>query len=55
MLPEDWRDAEVDTEFRAAMERATAWAVTAGKRHQVLSVLHDVLVGLGPHDGEEPE
>jgi hypothetical protein len=55
MLPEDWSDAEIDAEFRAAVEHAMAWAVTDNRRDQVMNALYDVLVGLGPYDGEEPE
>jgi hypothetical protein len=55
VLPEEWSDAEIDAEFRAAVEEAMAWAVTDDKRDRVMNALYDVLVGLGPHDGEEPE
>jgi hypothetical protein len=54
MRPEEWSDAEIDDAFRA-VEKAIAWAVTDNKRDQVMTALHDVLVGLGPHDGEDPE
>jgi hypothetical protein len=55
MLPEEWSDAEIDTAFRAVVEEAIAWAVTDGKRDQVMNALYDVMVGLRSHDGEEPE
>jgi len=32
-----------------------AWATTEGKRDHVMNALYDVLVRVGPHDGEDPE
>jgi hypothetical protein len=53
--PEEQSDEELEAAFRKVVADAIAWATTEGKRDQVMSALHDVLVGLGPHDGEDPE
>jgi len=53
--PDEQSEVELGTAFRKVVEDAMAWATTEGKRDQVMNALHDVLVGLGPHDGEEPE
>jgi hypothetical protein len=52
--PEEQSDEDLEAAFRKVVEDAIAWATTEGKRDQVMNALHDVLVGLGPHDGEDP-
>lgn len=53
--PEEVPDAELDAEFRKILDDVGTWATTEGKRDQVMNALYDVMVGLGPHDGESPE
>ena len=53
--PEETPDEVLDAEFRKIVADTMAWATTEGTRDQVLNALYDVLVGVGPHDGEDPE
>jgi hypothetical protein len=53
--PEETPDEVLEAEFRKIVDDTLAWATTEGKRDRVMNALHDVLIGLGPHDGEEPE
>jgi hypothetical protein len=46
---------ELEAMFRKILDDAAAWATTDGKRDQVMNALYDVLVGVGPRDGEDPE
>jgi hypothetical protein len=52
-LPDEMPDEVLDAEFRKIVDDAVAWATTEGKRDQVMNALHDVLVRLGPDDGED--
>jgi len=52
--PEETPDEVLEAEFRKIVADTVAWATTEGKRDQVMNALYDVLVGVGPHDGEEP-
>jgi hypothetical protein len=52
-LPDEIPDEVLDAEFRKIVDDAVAWATTEEKRDQVMNALHDVLVGLGPDDGED--
>jgi hypothetical protein len=54
-MPDEQPDDVLEAEFRKIVDDAVAWATTEGKRDQVMNALHDILVGLGPHDGEDAE
>ena len=54
-LPDEMPDEVLDAEFRKIVDDAVCWATTEGKRDQVMNALYDVLVHVGPHDGEDPE
>jgi hypothetical protein len=53
--PDEPSEEELEAAFRKVVDDAVAWATTEGKRDQVMNALFDVLVGVGPHDGEDQE
>lgn len=52
---DDQRDKELEALFRKTVRATMVWATNQGRRDVVMNALYDVLVGVGPHDGEEPE
>jgi hypothetical protein len=54
-LPEEQSEEDLEAAFRKVVQDATAWAANEEMRDRVMSALYDVLVGVGPHDGEDPE
>jgi hypothetical protein len=53
--PAEISDDELTTQYLTAVNAAARWATTEEQRDSVMSALYDVLVAVGPHDGEDVE
>jgi hypothetical protein len=47
--------ADAELTYLTTVNTAARWATTEEQRDRVMNALYDVLVGVGPHDGEDTE